>query len=456
MPAWLLGPGLLMLAFSAVFLTVFERRFGQPPFDLTVYLGGVHEFLSGHPVYDFALQGWPYTYPPVTTALFAPLSALSLSTAHVVLVVTSVVAVGGTAWLTFRTLGYVASAGLLGATLAVTGLSLWLLPILATLEQGQVNILLMWLVVADLAFERHKRWPTGVLIGIATAIKLTPGLFIVYLLLTRRYRAAITAAVTTTVVTGLGFAIAWSDSRRYWFGGTFADSSRVAGPAGVASPSNQSLSGAAARMFGEAGGHIAWYGLAVCIAVVGLGVAVVAHRSGDAVGGYVACAFTGLLISPVSWIEHWVWIVPFVVWLIGLGRRIRQIAPLTAGLLPPLACVPFAYLILPSTTSRTSPLIVGLSGVLDHHFVGRGNHHDVVVVAAASSVYVWFGFAVLVVAAVLLRQPAFTTPADNSPPVDPMSRMVAGVGPGDVVVHQTNMPAPVHESGHSRRDPSQI
>jgi hypothetical protein len=121
-----------------------------------------------------------------------------------------------------------------------------------------------------------------------------------------------------------------------------------------------------------------------------------------------------------------------------------------------LACVPFAYVILPSATSGTSPLIVGLSGILDHHFVGGGYHHDVVVAAAASSVYVWFGVVVLIVAAVLLRRPASTTFGDHNSPADATRRMVASVGSPDATGHRTNMPRPIQKTDHSRRDSSQI
>ena len=50
----------------------------------------------------------------------------------------------------------------------------------------------MLLVVADLALPDRVRWK-GIGVGVATACKLVPGIFVVYLVLTRRFRAAAVA-----------------------------------------------------------------------------------------------------------------------------------------------------------------------------------------------------------------------------------------------------------------------
>src|SRR6185503_21371042 len=64
-------------------------------------------------------------------------------------------------------------------------------PVRETITFGQVNTLLLTLVAGDmlLGVARGRRW-AGVGIGLATAIKLTPGVFILYLLITRRWRPA--------------------------------------------------------------------------------------------------------------------------------------------------------------------------------------------------------------------------------------------------------------------------
>jgi alpha-1,2-mannosyltransferase len=72
------------------------------------------------------------------------------------------------------------------------------------LDLGQVGILLLAMVLADTT--RGARLPRGVLVGAATAIKLTPGVFVAYWIATKRWRAAGTAiasAIGIWVVTAL-------------------------------------------------------------------------------------------------------------------------------------------------------------------------------------------------------------------------------------------------------------
>jgi alpha-1,2-mannosyltransferase len=46
------------------------------------------------------------------------------------------------------------------------------------------------------------------------------------------------------------------------------------------------------------------------VAVAGLSLAAAASRRGDEALGFGLCAVTGLLISPISWIHHWVIVIP--------------------------------------------------------------------------------------------------------------------------------------------------
>ena len=69
----------------------------------------------------------------------------------------------------------------------------YLFPMRDEMRFGQVDTVLLAMAVADCA-ARAPRWPRGALVGLATAIKLVPGVFIVYLWLSGRRRAAVTAA----------------------------------------------------------------------------------------------------------------------------------------------------------------------------------------------------------------------------------------------------------------------
>ncbi len=57
------------------------------------------------------------------------------------------------------------------------------------IRYGQVGIVLMALCLFD-CLPRPTRLPRGALVGLATAVKLVPGIFIPYLWLTGRRRAA--------------------------------------------------------------------------------------------------------------------------------------------------------------------------------------------------------------------------------------------------------------------------
>lgn len=100
----------------------------------------------------------------------------------------------------------------------------------------------MGLIAAD-CLVHHPKWPRGMLVGIAAAIKLMPAAFVLYFVFRKDYRAALTAALTGIGCTLIGFAIAFEASVDYWFGSGPATS-----VAGHTLPSNQSIMGALARL----------------------------------------------------------------------------------------------------------------------------------------------------------------------------------------------------------------
>ena len=88
-------------------------------------------------------------------------------------------------------------------------------PVRSTLCYGQINALLMALVAFD-CLTRAPRWPRGIGVGIAAALKLTPGVFVLFFLLRRDLRSAARAGLSFAACTGAGFALAPRDSLRYW------------------------------------------------------------------------------------------------------------------------------------------------------------------------------------------------------------------------------------------------
>jgi len=191
----------------------------------------------------------------------------------------------------------------LGLLIAAAG---WLFPIRDSIRFGQVDIALVALCLLDCSV-RRTRWPRGLLIGVATAVKLTPGVFIPYLWLTGRRRAAVIAAASTVALTFVAALVAPVASRDYW-GYALFDSDRLGNNANT---SNQSLRGMLLRSPLPDSARTAV--LAVCVvavAVFGYRRARALSASGDEVAGVAVVGLLAVALSPVSWIHHLAWVVP--------------------------------------------------------------------------------------------------------------------------------------------------
>jgi alpha-1,2-mannosyltransferase len=152
-------------------------------------------------------------------------------------------------------------------------------------------------------------------VGLATAVKLTPGVFVVYLLVTRRTRAAVVASVTAAAATGLVAAVS-PDTARIFFTAALADTGRV-GVLGFVS--NQSLQGLVARLDPRAPSGVLWAALVAVVAAVWLVRVRRAARAGDDVAGVALTGVLGCLLSPVTWVHHLVWLIPALVLLVDRG-----------------------------------------------------------------------------------------------------------------------------------------
>jgi alpha-1,2-mannosyltransferase len=279
--------------------------------DLQVYDWGGQVARHSGPLYSLSYQpgGLRFTYSPMAAAVFAVLSYVPLSVLKWAASIGSVAALTSVTWLTWGSLGYPRSRERLGGALAVAGCAIWAEPVQQTLALGQVNIVLMLIIVADLCLPDDARWK-GAGVGLAAGLKLTPLIFILYLVLTRRLRAA--AVALGTFLASIAVAALWlpSQSSRYWAGRLFMDPHRVGNAAFVG---NQSLYGLLQRLAGSGrGAHLAWAAAVLVVGACGLWLAAAAQRRQE-MAGVVICALTGLLVSPVSWSHHWVWIAPALV-----------------------------------------------------------------------------------------------------------------------------------------------
>lgn len=288
---------------------------GEGFIDLVVYRAGGRAWATGVALYGpqfpdlVTPRPLPFTYPPISAVLFAPLAAVPLPVAAAALTAASLAALAGLLLLVARRLEPdPARAALLAGSVVVLGTLSE--PVRETLTFGQVNLLLAGLVAADCLLVRT-RWPRGALIGLAAAVKLTPAVFVLYFVARRQWRPALVAAAAFGVATGIGFLAAPRSSVGYWFG-VLGDPDRI-GSAAFAS--NQSLAGLLRRLGAlPPAGTVLW---AVLSAVVVLVALVAVHRlrgRADDVGALLVVAAAGLLCSPVSWSHHWVWAAPAVLW----------------------------------------------------------------------------------------------------------------------------------------------
>jgi alpha-1,2-mannosyltransferase len=297
-------------------------------FDLTVYRDAVDWWLDGNPLYSYAKphSRYGFTYPPFAALLMTPLTAVSQPVAMVLVTVASgAVVVVGTWWLVApvaRRAGWTPWFAV-GLSIPVVYL---LEPVRETIGEGNVNLFIAALVFADVIALRGGRGWAGVGIGLAAAVKLTPAVFVLYLLLTRRWRPALTAVGTFLAATAAAFAVAPWTSVQYWAHEVW-QTSRVGS---LDSPNNQSVLGMLARLADPGRpSSVVWLLSAGGVLVLAMWRAVRAFAQGDELVGVTLTGLAGCLVSPISWSHHLVWVVPAVVVLLDVtaGSRFPGATP---------------------------------------------------------------------------------------------------------------------------------
>ena len=375
------------------FLSVTAVRHGF--FDLAVYWGALHHWVRADGmIYDWLKPDSKYgfTYPPFAALVMYPLAYLSWHTAIVIHVASTVLASTLLIWWLVDPLAR-RTGWTRWFTLAVTlCLAAAFEPMRETVNFGQVNMLLLFLVGADLLWlvapvtPFGRRTPTrwrrlaGVGIGLATAVKLTPGIFIVYLLVTGRWRATLVAAGTAAGATLLAAALAPDASREFWTAALW-DTDRVGTLSFI---SNQSWQGMVARLDPTHPSRLLWLLLVAATLAVWVWRVRPAAAAGDEATGLALTGVVGSLVSPVTWVHHLVWLIPALILLVDhayaapAGSRRRRTL---------LGCAIVAYLV----------LISRLVWIWERRFDGLLGF-------VGSNAYVWVSVALLLVLPV--RPPA--------------------------------------------------
>ncbi|GAA1480633.1 glycosyltransferase 87 family protein [Gordonia sinesedis] len=297
--------------------------------DLRVYRAGARTVLDDQPLYRAPmLWGLQFTYPPFSALTFIPAALVDDQTARILWWLATFAALVAVVLMGFRSLGYRVNARLISLAVLFGVCTTALEPVRTTFWLGQINIFLMFLVVADLVYCDLRRPASrlrGIGVGIAAGLKLTPAFFVVYLAAMRRWRAAAVAVAAFAGTVLIGFLVIPGDSRDYW-----VDYLGSAGRVGrVDSPANQSINGFISqllayfdiRRFADpsptgpvfAAPAWLWVPVAVVAALLGLWAAAIAYRRGWRLLSVTIAGMTAAVVSPFSWGHHWVWLVPLLV-----------------------------------------------------------------------------------------------------------------------------------------------
>ncbi len=311
--------------------------------DSFVYYEAVRQWLDGGDLYHWYANPpqslWPFTYTPLAAWIISPLTRLSYQSATVLLVIATPLCTAVATHVVLRRSGVgPRTSHSLAPWIALIGV-IALEPFPKTMEYGQVNAILMALVAVDLlAIPGHSKW-RGALSGLAAAIKLTPAVAILVLLVRREWRAAATmvgSAVGLTVLAGL---FAPTETRQF-----FTWAMWDPGRAGFADYSgNQNLKGAIARALPESAWNPTW---AVCSLLTVVAAWFLCRRldrlrEADDKAGDIGPILTlqvsvvmvlGLLISPISWSHHWVWCLPTLMSVGAAAWRWRSTVLGVAGI----------------------------------------------------------------------------------------------------------------------------
>jgi alpha-1,2-mannosyltransferase len=342
-----------------------------PMWDVDVYWWGGRQALRDATLYA-AHEPLSFTYPPFAAVVFALVGGAAEIVLKISIIVLSLASVALLAWLSVRDAGFSRRPDL---AFAAGALALLTQPVTYTLHLGEINLILAGLITADLLRQHDDAWWQGVATGVAAGIKLTPLIFVAYLLTTRRIRAAAAAVVTFGGTVAAGFVLLPAQSRSFWLRGVFLDQRRIGN---TYNPANQSLAGMMTRLGGGlAAVHIWWVLAALVTGTGGLVIATILHRRGQRLAGLSCCGLTGVLVSPISWTHHWVWVIPLLVTMAATAWRRRS-------LLWALATV---------------ALFTAFSGLDPMPWPG---HHPGLLRTLESNLYVVCGLAVLVAAALLV------------------------------------------------------
>ena len=303
-PLWLLAGAAAMAWAASIEYAHLDSRFSL---DLRVYRAASKSLMGGHNPYqlDFTDYHLPFTYPPPALLAFRPISLGSVHVVEALWWLINALAVVAILYRGVRsTLELPRHQTICIALVFAPVLSLVFEPLRTNTTYGQINVVLLLLVVFDIT---KSRWRIGgFLVGVAAAIKLTPLVYLLYFAVKKEWRSLSRGAAAFAGIGAVAFIVLPSESRTFWFHQLF-DPGRTGT---VGSRRNQSWYGMVHRWpFPNGSAVVTW----ALLSLVTVGGAVVLVRRlvlrRHVIDSVIALGLCTELISPISWSHHWVWIV---------------------------------------------------------------------------------------------------------------------------------------------------
>jgi alpha-1,2-mannosyltransferase len=298
----------VMAGVAAMAALAWLSRWGRGDgIDLRVYRDAAHYWAAGGNPYHAAFTPvhLAFTYPPFALLALTPLSLVSFPAAEWLLWAASIAAGTVSVLLVLRDRGIEVTPRAWCGAVAWSCFSVIALePVRSALDYGQIELLLMGAVVTDLLLVRAPY--RGLLTGIAAAVKLSPLIFILVLAMSRDVKSALRMALTFAACMAT-FWVLWPGmSTTFWL----HDMLQPTRAGSVTYSSNQTWYAILHRPpFPASGSTVAWVLLSLMTVAVGAFVAWRLVTGGHRALAILPVALAGLLVSPISWNHHWVWLM---------------------------------------------------------------------------------------------------------------------------------------------------
>jgi alpha-1,2-mannosyltransferase len=275
----------------------------------------------------------PYLYPPLLAQIFRPLAGLTPSAYFAALQALNWVLTFLALYLTARLLDLRGRRNIL-PVLLLFALLPGNRPLLANVFNGQINLLVLDAVLAFLLFGRtNKPWPAGFFLSLAILLKVYPALFVLPLLLGRRWKHLAAAAATGAALVVSSFLVSglwpWREFISFSWKTTVRppDSAYLFGFENAIG--NVSLKGFVHHLFEALGLPrsavvLAW-GVVLGVLVAAVILLVRKKRWSSDLGFQSSVLFLlTVLLAPISWSHHYVVALVPAVYLFGRILRERR------------------------------------------------------------------------------------------------------------------------------------